>query len=170
MNGAGSKAKGGEFERAVCKRLSLWMTRGLRDDLFWRSAMSGGRATVRFNRGARNRTQAGDISAIDPIGERLTGQFLIECKAYKSLDLPGLFYPQRSGGIVQFWDKCRKDAFKAGLSPMLVAKQNGFPILVVVDQVGEARVGLTLPRAYYPAHEASVYFFEEDFLKRARRP
>ena len=36
--------KGSEFEREMCKCLSLWWTDSKRDDVFWRSAQSGGRA------------------------------------------------------------------------------------------------------------------------------
>src|SRR5215216_6431446 len=38
--------KGPQWEREVCRALSLWVTNGERVDVFWRSAMSGGRATV----------------------------------------------------------------------------------------------------------------------------
>ena len=45
------KQKGGEYERTVCKKLSLWVSNGTRDDIFWRSAMSGGRATLQRKKG-----------------------------------------------------------------------------------------------------------------------
>ena len=48
MRKGGGKEKGSSFERLVCKRMSMWLSKGERDDLFWRSAMSGGRATVQL--------------------------------------------------------------------------------------------------------------------------
>lgn len=169
MNGAGSKAKGGAFEREVCKRLSLWLSEGKHDDLLWRSAMSGGRATVQFKKGRANRTQAGDISAIAPQGEKLTRLFLIECKFYRSLDLLGLFREDRAGGIASFWSKCKSDAEKATRLPLLIAKQNRFPELVVVDERGASRLDLASPVAFFPPSGALVYWLHT-FLRDARRP
>jgi hypothetical protein len=72
--------KGGEFERELCKRLSLWWTHGARDDVFWRSAASGGRATIRGRKGQQTYGQYGDIQAVDPIGSPLTQLCTIEAK------------------------------------------------------------------------------------------
>jgi hypothetical protein len=58
-------AKGSSFEREVAKQLSLWWSGGERDDLIWRTAMSGGRATVRHRQGKRTAGQAGDLTATD---------------------------------------------------------------------------------------------------------
>lgn len=58
-------AKGASFEREVAKRLSLWWSGGERDDLVWRTAMSGGRATVRHRQGKKTAGQAGDLTATD---------------------------------------------------------------------------------------------------------
>lgn len=73
-------AKGGSFEREICKLLSSWWTNGERDDVFWRSASSGGRATVRHAKGKSTYGQYGDIQAVDPIGNALTKHITIECK------------------------------------------------------------------------------------------
>lgn len=72
--------KGGQYERAVCKQLSLWWTHGERDDVFWRSSQSGGRATTRAKRGLRTHGSYGDIAAVDPIGEPLIKFATIELK------------------------------------------------------------------------------------------
>lgn len=73
-------AKGGAYEREICKKLSLWWTGGQRDDVFWRSASSGGRATVRAKRGASTYGQYGDIQAVDPIGVPLMRAVTLELK------------------------------------------------------------------------------------------
>lgn len=78
-------AKGASFEREVSKQLSLWWTDGERDDVFWRSSMSGGRATVRGKQGKATANQYGDITATDSIGEPLVSKVVIELKrGYKN--------------------------------------------------------------------------------------
>ena len=72
--------KGTPFEREICKELSSWWTGGKRDDVFWRSATSGARATVRFRKGKRTAGGCGDICALDPIGEPLLDVMTIEVK------------------------------------------------------------------------------------------
>ena len=73
-------AKGSSFEREICKELSLWYTGGERDDIFWRTSISGGRATQRAKSGKKTAGSCGDVAAIDPIGEPFVGSFSIELK------------------------------------------------------------------------------------------
>jgi hypothetical protein len=73
-------AKGSNFEREVAKQLSLWWTGGSRDDIFWRSCISGGRATQRKKFGKATYGSYGDIAAVDPIGEPLLRMWTIELK------------------------------------------------------------------------------------------
>lgn len=71
-------SKGGEFERDIAKRLSEWWAD--REDVFWRTAGSGARATVRGKAGKQTAGQSGDICATDPIGQPLIDLITIECK------------------------------------------------------------------------------------------
>ncbi len=74
MNKARGKNKGSAWERLLAKRLSLWWTAedlSPRDNVFWRTSNSGGRATVRSKSGLVANRQCGDLCAIDPIGEPL---------------------------------------------------------------------------------------------------
>src|SRR5215467_5249762 len=87
MKSASGKAKGSAFEREISKLMSLWISHGTRDDIFWRSSLSGGRATVQFKKGRENRSQIGDLSAIDPLGEWLISRFVTEIKSYKNLGI-----------------------------------------------------------------------------------
>lgn len=80
LRGGGSSGKGGEYERELCKRLSLWWTHGARDDVFWRSSGSGARAKVRGRAGADTVGQHGDVACTDPIGWPLIDLFTIEIK------------------------------------------------------------------------------------------
>jgi hypothetical protein len=75
-----SASKGSSFERQVCGDLSRWWTYGERDDVFWRTAGSGGRATTRQQRGKQTAGGHGDIAAVDPIGEPLMRAFCFELK------------------------------------------------------------------------------------------
>ena len=72
--------KGSTYEREMCRTLSLWWSDQERDDLFWRSSNSGGRATSRSRRGKATYGQHGDVAAVDPIGAPLTNAFTIEIK------------------------------------------------------------------------------------------
>lgn len=82
-------AKGGSFEREICKLLSKWWTGGERDDVFWRSSQSGGRATQRAKSGKTTYGSYGDVTAVDPIGEPLLKLFTIELKRGSSHSCPG---------------------------------------------------------------------------------
>lgn len=93
-------AKGGEFEREVSKLLSRWWTNGERDDVFWRTAGSGARATSRMkNRGKSTFGSHGDITAVDPIGQPLIDLFTIELKRG---------YPH--AGFGDLWDRGKTKA------------------------------------------------------------
>lgn len=73
-------AKGSLFERQICKELSLWWTEGKRDDIFWRTAGSGGRATSRARRRQSTANSHGDICALDPLGKPLLDALVFELK------------------------------------------------------------------------------------------
>lgn len=72
--------KGSKFERDICKRMSLWYSHDERDDIFWRTAGSGARATVRMKEGKMTADSAGDICAIHPSGKRFTRLCIFELK------------------------------------------------------------------------------------------
>ena len=72
--------KGSNFEREICKLLSLWWTDGKRDDVFWRTSGSGARATTRSKTKQRTFGQYGDVQATDPIGQPLIDVCTIEIK------------------------------------------------------------------------------------------
>ncbi len=138
------KNKGSSFERATCKALSLWVSDGKKGDLYWRSAMSGGRATVAHRRSIQQSEaagttwpsgppvrQAGDITAVAAEGHKLTDLFLIECKHYRDLDF-GLFLFQR-GKLWKFWKTAQAEARKYEKITLLIAKQNHTPTVVLSE-------------------------------------
>ena len=125
------KQKGAGFERKTCKALSLWVSGGEREDLFWRSAMSGGRATVGRKAGKEHARHAGDISSTSPEGHALTDRWYVECKAYKDLDIVAAFV-NGNGKLAKFWRETVEQATHYKRMPMLIAKQNITPTLVLV--------------------------------------
>lgn len=156
--GAG-KAKGNAFERDVCKSLSLWITAGKRDDVLWRGAISGGRATVAAKKGKQLAHVSGDICAVHPDGFRFVSEFYIECKAYRDLSIPRLV-TQQAGTLVEFWKITRLQAKAHKKLPMLIWKQNQHQVMVVVDDEGFNRLRLQLANIIIPALCMNVLSFK----------
>lgn len=134
MRKGGGKAKGSAFEREICKALSLWVTGGKHEDVFWRSAMSGGRSTVAHAKGKRLAAQAGDISCIHPAGEVFASRFMCECKAYADLNYAGLL--SGKGHLAEFWEVAKIEAERYNKLPFLIAKQNRQPTTICLSLLG----------------------------------
>jgi len=99
--------KGKAFERKVSKELSLWWTDGGRDDVFWLTSQSGGRATTRRRKDVQTKNQGGDIGLIDPIGQPFIDNFFLELKdGYKNANekLFNLFWDNKVL-IIDWWKK-----------------------------------------------------------------
>lgn len=64
----------------MCKKLSLWYSHGKRDDIFWRTAGSGARATVRMKSGKCTNDSAGDMCSLGDEGLKLTSNSIWEFK------------------------------------------------------------------------------------------
>lgn len=137
MRQGGGKQKGAAFERHVCERLSTWVSNGKSKDLFWRSAMSGGRATVASRKGEKHKRHAGDVTATSALGEALTSRFFIECKCVKKLAFDS-FLIDGKGELSKYWRTACAQAKGLDLSPMLIAKENRRPPIVFV-RCGELR-------------------------------
>lgn len=73
-------SKGSSFEREIAKKLSLWYSKGERDDIFWRTSTSGARATTRMKQGRKTANSAGDLSFIHQSGKSLIDLCIIEIK------------------------------------------------------------------------------------------
>ena len=170
MRPGGGKTKGGSFEREVCHLLSLWISHGARDDLLWRSSNSGGRATVVFKKGGANRTQCGDITAIDPAGNVLTDPFLISCKFYRTLDLEGAVKGNK-GGLSAFWEEAVNEAKRHNKLPILVAKQNNTKPFVGLSPEGAKAFGIENKwMVWLPIAGGLKMFWLEKFLQIAKVP
>lgn len=178
------KKKGSTFERLICKELSLWVTDEERTDVFWRSAMSGGRATVNSRvpcsrgtacdwpacppscpgRPGKIIRQLGDICAVAPEGHELTDRFYIECKHLRQLSFSAFAF-QRVGPLAKHWREVCARAAECLREPMLIAKQNNTPTLVLLAwQRGRTDLGSATPKAYLPAPLDCVVFLLSDIL------
>lgn len=112
--------KGANFERDTCRQLSLWWTEGGRDDVFWRTAGSGARATSRGKAGRSTYGQYGDIQAVDPIGAPLLRMFTFELKkGYMGNTISDAFdsiirKADRAHPFVEFLQQAYKSSVAAG--------------------------------------------------------
>lgn len=180
---AKSKRKGAAWEREICIALSNWVSGGERGDLFWRSSMSGGRATIQHQRRKavagrvflnEDHAGAGDVSAVHPDGHPLTHRFVIECRFYKELHLEQLIYSER-GRLLRWWMDLIKVAEQHGRHPMLIAKENYRRPIVCLDRMGALvmRAGVKhnkrfQPRVICPTFGLHIYIL--DHLIRQVRP
>lgn len=168
MRKGGGKQKGAQFERDVCRELSLWVSNGTQEDAFWRSSMSGGRSTVAARKGKRLVAQSGDISCIHPVGQAFIDKFYLECKSYANLNFLGLVTGK--GRLIEFWVETTKQAASYGKLPLLIAKQNRILPIVVICNYGIEVLHLR-KRALLIArqHGLNILPFHE-FIRYAERP
>lgn len=166
----GGKRKGSAFEREICVKLSLWVSNGTQEDVFWRSAVSGGRSTVAARKGKRLAAQAGDISCIHPIGVAFASKYLAECKSYASLDYQGILTGR--GKLLEFWRVVQEEAQRCGKMPFLIAKQNRQPTTICLDFMGMRTLGLgeamgsdPLSLLIVPSADMYIYSANDIFAK-----
>lgn len=160
MRQGGGKQKGASFEREICVLLSSWVSSGTQEDVFWRSAMSGGRATVAFKRGKRLASQVGDISCISPVGERFISRFAPECKFYANLDYAGLLTGK--GKLLTFWAEINKQAQTYEKYPIMFARQNRLPTMVCLTHSGMAVLGLGDSKTIIISRPYDLYIIAAD--------
>jgi len=168
-----SKTKGNAYERDLCRKISLWITGGSRDDTVWRSASSGAVHTVR----SRKKTdkgdylsQVGDLCSIDPLSEFFFHKIAIEAKRYADLQFGNMLCGVTSKAS-EFWKVHEELCRKANKEPWLIAKQNRKPDLLFLStgfflSVSERNQALlkTVAIAHFPGLRCSVYVLD-DFLK-----
>lgn len=157
----GGSHKGSGFEREICKQLSEWWTADLegapRQDVFWRSAQSGGRATQRAKSGLRTAGSYGDITAVDPIGAPLLQLFTLELKRGRSHGCPNDLLDSRPTSkakpFEQALEQAQRSAMQArSVSWMLIARRDGRVSMAYVGYEGATRLdGLRkcLPRVRF---------------------
>lgn len=126
-------AKGGAFERLICKELSLWWSKGEKKDIFAKTRGSGSA----LKRGG-SKWEGGDIGFLDPSGEPLIRAFNIECKTgyakkkklksgrvretnWCTLDI--IDSNLKNPTIMAMWDQCEGDALLTSREPILIFRR-----------------------------------------------
>jgi len=104
------KGKGGEFERKMCKILSLWWSESDngRNDIFWRTSQSGGRATERKKKGMKTAGSYGDMMAIHESGKPFERFILTEFKKGYDKDIGVLLLidgRQKEPVLLKWWKR-----------------------------------------------------------------
>jgi len=134
--GKKSSAKGSAYERKVAKRLSLWFSNGERDDLFYRTVGSGGRATQRFTAGKMTANSAGDLSSTDEVGAPFLQCVSVEIKkGYKQATLSQLF-SARKPELLAFFAQSGTSAMQANVPNWLVIHKPDFQPEMVYMNMG----------------------------------
>lgn len=116
-------AKGADYERFVCKTLSKWFSKGADDGWYWRTSMSGGRATIRSRKGQSTHGNASDITATCPQAKPLTDLISFECKVgYKSGETATVLHcfdklSNAKEQVFESWIRQARASAKVGKSP-----------------------------------------------------
>lgn len=121
--------RGAGHERDTCRKLSLWLSEGKEDGWFWRSAMSGGRATL-F--GAAAAQQAGDVSGLAPRAHEFLKHYAVECKRRRDLQLRRTLLGLGSE-LRTLFVEAQTEARKFGRDTWLIAKEDRLPTLLCVN-------------------------------------
>jgi len=107
-------SKGGAFERAVAKQLSLWWSNGIAEDWLWRTSASGGRATNRAKKGKTTANSEGDICAQNGEAQKLLNLITFELKrGYNTATISDLL-DNNGGEMAKFIEQARRSASLAG--------------------------------------------------------
>lgn len=145
-----AKGKGSQFERDTCRLLSMWWSGQERDDLFWRSSQSGGRATQRAKKGKETFGQYGDITATHPDGFSLLSIFTMELKngysKHHFMNMLDKKEPSSKQMWEGFFDQVTTDAEKAkSMTWMIIWKRDGKVPLVYVSTLIIKKLKTTCP-------------------------
>ena len=102
--------KGSDFERSLCKKFSLWWTNNERDDVFWRTSQSGGRATERKKKGKTTAGSYGDMMSVSKVGKPFEDIFVMEFKKgyTKELSILSIVDGKRKSILLDWWIKNEK--------------------------------------------------------------
>lgn len=125
MPGARSKNKGGNHEREINRKFSLWLSRGERTDLFTRNVLSGGAFTSSARRGKPS-GMPGDAAAAHPLAYEFLELFVLEYKHWKNIQADAILW-MGQGELLRVIDRTEEQARDLGRSFMIVARQDRRP-------------------------------------------
>jgi len=119
--GRSPKQKGSKFDLGICRILTAWITGAPQPEILWRTATSGGRATMGRKVGI-DVGMHGDIMSIDARSKWLTNNFFFECKSYSKIDFSLIL--EGKGNVIAWWNKAVTQAAQAKKWPLMIFKQN----------------------------------------------
>jgi len=126
MKQGGGKRKGGQYERDVCRVLSLWWTQDKKkphDAIFWLTSQSGGRATTRAKQKLKTPNSHGDVGYLDIKGKPFIDKVLLELKRGYTKDISILDFLDKNKGeplLLKWWNKSEKERELAGRKYILI--------------------------------------------------
>jgi len=148
------KRKGSSFERDIAKELSLWISKEVRNDIFWRTHSSGSLGTV----GGR-RLEYGDIMAIDDLGKPLTDNWNIECRCGRCLDTRHLIYPApKNSSIIQLIEEGMTNARLSWRKSLWIIKEHAKPIMVMCQH--KEFQTTSFESVYFPKYDLVIISFD----------
>lgn len=167
MNGS---RKGSSWEREICKQLSLWWTYGKDEDVFWRTAGSGARATVRSKQNKNTFGQHGDIQATNPTGQRLIDVCCIELKRGYSKETFSSIIDKPENAAEQMYEKFIHQAELSSISAgsqswLLIVKRDRREALIFMPyhfMTGlasvDCRVGIYHPHVSFSMKKNNIVY------------
>ena len=130
--------KGGRFEGELCRLFSKWFTHGKRDDVFYKTSGSGGRATHRQRLQKQTAFSAGDMSFTDSIGQPFIVYFLVEIKrGYNSRVVFNNLIDKDSKQmplIVEWFKKANKERSQNRRKAVMLLMRRDYAKTLVVSQ------------------------------------
>jgi hypothetical protein len=130
--GRHSKDKGGNHEREIGRKLSLWLSHGEKTDLFSRNVLSGGSFTHSMNRHGVGKGTAGDLLAAHPLAYEFLQLFEVECKHWEDIQADAILWKMK-GQLLNVIDVLEKRALKERRFFMLIARQDYRPDLLMIS-------------------------------------
>ncbi len=159
-------SKGSAYERLMAEELSLWWTQDLeepRTDIFWRTAGSGARATVRGRKGKTTKNHSGDILASDPIGQPFLDYVCLELKRGYSSSTIFDVLDKSPGAATQTFEKwitqAEESAKNAGsMGWLIIHKRDRRETMVFFpDRVYDVRIYGEWPVAHFNILNDTIY-------------
>jgi len=139
MRKGGGGAKGRQFERDISRILSLWISDGINEDIFWRTDASGARATTKSKKGKSLPFGAGDIKHEEEEGKIFTDIFLVEVKRGYGEKIDFLNFidkPKTKNIFLDWFNKAQKECdFHNKKVPLIIFKRNNGLICAAFSNV-----------------------------------
>ena len=167
--------KGAAYERQTAEKLSEWWTQDEyepRTDVFWRTAGSGARATVRGRKGKTTKNHCGDILASDPIGQPFLDWCVLELKRGYSSSTIFDILDKSEGAAVQTFEKWILQAEESAenarsIGWLIICKRDRRETMIFFpDRVYDVRLFEEWPVAHFNILDDTIFCMTfDDFLE-----